>query len=56
MIYIDILENITPYDLLPGIKDFIKELKENGGKIAIFSASRDTRRKGFKHESNRSWQ
>ena len=40
--YVKMLEELTPNDILPGIIDFIKELKTGGIKLAIFSASKNT--------------
>lgn len=39
--YIELLKNVTPKDILPGIDIFLKELKENNVKIALASASKN---------------
>jgi len=41
-IYVEMLESLTPNDILPGILDFLKELKESSTKIALYSASKNT--------------
>lgn len=41
-IYVDIISKMTPEDILPGVLDFIKELKENGVRVAIGSSSKNT--------------
>lgn len=40
-VYVSLLKSLTPGDVLPGIKNFIGELKENGIKTAICSASKN---------------
>lgn len=40
-IYQSLIETITPHDILPGISEFIAELKKSGVKIAIASASKN---------------
>lgn len=39
--YVDLISNITPADLLPGIESFLKELKAAGLKIGMASASKN---------------
>jgi beta-phosphoglucomutase len=39
--YIQLLENVDKKDVLPGILDLLKELKENNIKVAIASASKN---------------
>lgn len=39
--YVDLISNITPADLLPGIERFLKELKAAGLKIGMASASKN---------------
>lgn len=39
--YREMIKSITPKDLLPGIPELIRELKERGIKIAVASASRN---------------
>jgi len=39
--YVDLIDNIKPEDLLPGIASLLKELKENGIKVALASASKN---------------
>ncbi len=39
--YVKLLENLTPDDILPGIKEFIQELKESNNQVAICSASKN---------------
>lgn len=41
--YVSLLEVLTPGDILPGIKDFISDLKKKSIKIAICSASKNTK-------------
>ncbi len=41
-IYVKMLENISPSDTLEGIMDFIKQLRTNGMKTALCSASKNT--------------
>lgn len=40
--YKDLINELTPEDILPGVKDRLKELKENGIKVAIGSSSKNT--------------
>ena len=40
--YVDMLDEITPRDLLPGARELIEELRANGVKVAIGSASKNT--------------
>lgn len=39
--YVELIERITPADLLPGIPEFLEEIKANGIKIALASASKN---------------
>lgn len=39
--YVELLQNLTPDDVLPGIKDFLKACRDSGLKIALASASRN---------------
>lgn len=39
--YVELIERITPDDLLPGIPEFLEEIKANGIKIALASASKN---------------
>lgn len=39
--YVELIEQITPDDFLPGIERFLKELKERGIKTALASASKN---------------
>ncbi|PGS54222.1 beta-phosphoglucomutase [Bacillus sp. AFS041924] len=39
--YVELLQEITPKDLLPGIEEFLKELRLAGLKIGMASASRN---------------
>ncbi len=41
-IYVDIISSMTPKDILPGVVEFIDQLKANGIGIAIGSASKNT--------------
>jgi beta-phosphoglucomutase len=41
--YVDLIQQVTPEDALPGVVPFIKELKAAGIKIAIGSASKNAR-------------
>lgn len=41
-IYVDIISSMTPADILPGVVDFIEQLKANGIAYAIGSASKNT--------------
>ena len=43
-IYLQLIDALTPKDILPGIKELIKELKENNIKIGIASASKNAPR------------
>ena len=40
--YKELLVNLTPEDVLPGIKEFIDELHERGLTVALFSVSKNT--------------
>lgn len=40
--YKDLLKNLSPNDILPGVMDFTNKLKEMGVKIAIGSSSKNT--------------
>ncbi|MBQ6908428.1 MAG: HAD hydrolase-like protein, partial [Clostridia bacterium] len=40
--YKELIKELTPDDILPGAMDNLKELKENGIKIAIGSSSKNT--------------
>ncbi|WAA12511.1 beta-phosphoglucomutase [Fervidibacillus halotolerans] len=39
--YKQLIQKITPKDLLPGIENFMREIKENGIKIGLASASKN---------------
>jgi len=39
--FVEYIQTITPSDILPGVEDFLKELKANKYKIALGSASRN---------------
>lgn len=39
--YVRLIANITPDDILPGIKDLIKEVKEKGYKLGLASVSKN---------------
>lgn len=39
--YIKLVETLTPADILPGMKDFLDELKDNGYHIVLASASKN---------------
>ena len=39
--YIKLVETLTPADILPGMKDFLDELKENNYHIVLASASKN---------------
>lgn len=39
--YVELLQNLTPDDVLPGIRGFLKECRESGMKTALASASRN---------------
>ncbi|MBN1599633.1 MAG: beta-phosphoglucomutase [Bacteroidales bacterium] len=41
-IYRNLLKNITPADILPGVMDLLNELKKKGIKMAIGSSSKNT--------------
>ena len=43
-IYLKLIDSLTPKDILPGIKELIKELKENNVKLGIASASKNAPR------------
>jgi len=40
--YVKMLENISPSDTLPGIREFIDQLRADGLKVALCSASKNT--------------
>ena len=40
--YVDLIKNISPQDLMPGIERFILESKSEGIKLAVASASKNT--------------
>ena len=40
--YKELINELTPDDILPGVTDKLKELKENGIKVAIGSSSKNT--------------
>lgn len=40
--YVELIGSLTPDDMLPGVMDTLKMLKENGIRIAIGSSSRNT--------------
>lgn len=42
-IYVSLLENLTPNDILPGFLSFLDTLKNNGIKTAVGSSSKNTR-------------
>lgn len=39
--YVELLQNLTPEDVLPGIREFLRDCREYGMKTAIASASRN---------------
>jgi len=39
--YVELIKNITPKDILPGIKDLLNEIKDNNIKIGLASASKN---------------
>ena len=39
--YVDLIQKITPKDVLPGIKEFLQQLKDANFKIAMASASKN---------------
>jgi beta-phosphoglucomutase len=39
--YVRLIENISPDDILPGIKDLITEIKENGYRLGLASVSKN---------------
>jgi beta-phosphoglucomutase len=39
--YLELVNQMTPADILPGVEDFLKEAKEQGIKIALGSASKN---------------
>lgn len=41
--YVDLIQNVTPDDALPGVVSFIHELKQAGIKVALGSASKNAR-------------
>lgn len=41
--YVRMLDQLTPDDLLPGIPDFLDELKKDGIRVALCSASKNSR-------------
>lgn len=40
-LYVELIEKITPADLLPGVTDFVKEIRSSGVKTGIASASKN---------------
>lgn len=40
-LYVDLIEKITPADLLPGIPEFVKDIRSSGAKTGIASASKN---------------
>ena len=40
-IYVDYIKKISPHEILPGVKDFLKYLKKNDIQIALGSASKN---------------
>ena len=42
-IYLDLIKNMNPSEILPGVQDFLTELKEREIKIALGSASKNAR-------------
>ncbi|XRG77039.1 HAD family hydrolase [Rossellomorea sp. GAMAL-10_SWC] len=40
--YVELLQQITQKDLLPGVEDFLKQIRLSGLKIGMASASRNT--------------
>ena len=42
-IYVKLIENITPKNLLPGVENLLKDLKKRGIRIALGSASKNAR-------------
>lgn len=41
--YLELIQHMTPKEILPGVKDFLEELKENKIKIALGSASKNSK-------------
>lgn len=41
--YLELIQNMTPKEILPGVKDFLDELKDDGIKIALGSASKNSK-------------
>ncbi len=41
--YLELIQNMTPKEILPGVKDFLNELKEENIKIALGSASKNSK-------------
>jgi beta-phosphoglucomutase len=41
-LYVSFIEKMTPEETLPGVKDFIQELRNNGIRIALGSASKNS--------------
>ena len=39
--YVDLIKDVSPRDILPGIEQFLKDLRTNGYKIAMASASKN---------------
>lgn len=39
--YVDLIKNVTPKDILPGIETFLQDLRQEGYKIAMASASKN---------------
>ena len=41
--YLELITHMTPKEILPGVKDFLNELKDEGIKIALGSASKNSK-------------
>lgn len=41
--YLDLITHMTPKEILPGVKEFLDELKDEGIKIALGSASKNSK-------------
>lgn len=41
--YLELIQHMTPKEILPGVKDFLEELKENKINIALGSASKNSK-------------
>lgn len=41
--YVALLQNLTPDHVLPGIRDFLRDARENGVKLGLASASKNAR-------------